>query len=294
MANSTMLQSCPIAIHRQTPDSEVLEEVPSLFKSPGVELDSLSGFSVARDINENLDSFDTGFPRLSNSFTSGKSYPPSSQCLWRKYGVGINCEEGGEHLGQHEMAVCGTHVDERVLPGFRYRVRIPSKTNGDRYQFGGRALHLLRIGQGYGKRLTFEDQYANINTNFFWSDTLPNGYAFIISAVEPGDEFVVCHQNRRPFGRATVIATSQRQVEISSSITEDKDVVKRVIVAMQISVQYTCEPHGMMSLRADEIVDVMGVAVVKKSAKSLRAVTRCVEEVEIPGHGECLLFDESE
>ncbi|XP_800584.3 uncharacterized protein LOC590064 [Strongylocentrotus purpuratus] len=298
MANSTMFETCPIDIHHQTTDSEILEELPSLFNTPGVEFESFSGFSVARNINQNLDSFDTRFSRLSPSKpNSGTSYPSASRCLWRKYGVETHDDQvgGGEKLGPHEMAVYGTNVDERILPGFEYHVRIPTRNRKDRFQFGGRALHLLRIGQGYGKRLTFEDKHANINTNFFWSDTLPNGYAFTIRAVQPGDEFVLCHhQNRRPFGHATVVATSQHQVEISSSITKDKDIVKKVIVAMHISVRYTCEPHGMMSLRADELVDVMGVAVVRKSAKESRAITRCIEEVEIPGHGECLLYNEDD
>lgn len=118
MANSTMFETCPIDIHHQTTDSEILEELPSLFNTPGVEFESFSGFTVARNINENLDSFDTKFSRLSpSSPNSGKPYQSASRCLWRKYGVETHDDQvgGGGKLGPHEMAVYGKSLLTEII-----------------------------------------------------------------------------------------------------------------------------------------------------------------------------------
>lgn len=299
MADLALFNAAPVDIHFQTQENEVLDVQTPLGVNVA-ELEKFLGINVFRNETSNVDDelLSSDKNCLCTSTTS-KSFPSSFGHLLRKFGKNTNScygctkTQGGQILGPHEMPVQGTHVDARITPGFKYQVRILSQGRKDRYQFGGQALHLTRIGQGYGKRLTFEGEYANINPNYFWSDTHPNGYAFIISAVQPNDEFELCQQNQRPFGRATVVSVGQHQVEISSTVV-GKSVVKRVIVAMRLSLQYTSEPHGMMSLRPDEVLDVMGVAVYTRSHGKSKAVTKCVEEVEIPGHGECLLYKEED
>jgi hypothetical protein len=57
-------------------------------------------------------------------------------------------------LRPHEMAVVGAYIDPRVAPGFCYRVRTLGEDS--RILFKGRAIKLLSVGRGYGRRLTFE------------------------------------------------------------------------------------------------------------------------------------------
>ena len=70
-------------------------------------------------------------------------------------------------VARHERPVVGTFVHQDVVPGFRYRVRC----NGtDDFHFDGKPLLLESIGQGYGKRLTFESEDILRNNNFLPCD----------------------------------------------------------------------------------------------------------------------------
>ncbi|XP_071480041.1 uncharacterized protein [Diadema antillarum] len=308
MANSTVFEAAPVDFHLSDSDVQNLETVLHLQQTTS----SARAFPVPRATGdaarpggrcEKYLLLDNGCSNCNSSTWENRLLSDLTHMVLRKYAA-IKRQKPSHHraeienqadsdLGPHEMLVIGTQIDERILPGFRYRVRIRSQKRLDRFQFGGQALSLTRIGQGYGKRLTFESTLANINPNYFWSDTHPNGYAFIISAVQPGEQFVLCHPSRRPFGRATVVAASQHQIEVDSRI-EGKISSKSVLVAMRIAVTYTCAPHGMLSLRADEVFDVTGVALVVKASSSSKAVTKVIQEVMIPGQGECLLFSEQD
>lgn len=61
------------------------------------------------------------------------------------------------------------------MPGFTYRVRPLGLKR--KHLFGGKALCLISIGAGYGKRLTFKPlpTSLNDNDNFFWSDSYADG-----------------------------------------------------------------------------------------------------------------------
>lgn len=72
------------------------------------------------------------------------------------------------------------------MTGFKYQVR---PVNSKRSLFGGNPVTLQAIGRGYGKRLTFASDNLNNNENYFWSDSVPEGYGFCIQAVAPGDHF---------------------------------------------------------------------------------------------------------
>ena len=93
-----------------------------------------------------------------------------------------------KELKNYELPVIGTYVHSHILPGFRYRVRL-SDTND--YLFGGKALKLESIGQGYGKRITFESKDILENNNFFWSDSHEAGFAFSPEILSGGDVFEV-------------------------------------------------------------------------------------------------------
>ena len=73
-----------------------------------------------------------------------------------------------DSLEEHELPVVGTFIHNYILPGFRYRVRL---TGTAEYLFDGKALQLESVGQGYGKRLTFESKDILENDNYFWSDS---------------------------------------------------------------------------------------------------------------------------
>lgn len=80
--------------------------------------------------------------------------------------------------------------------------------------FGGDALQLINIGMGYGKRITFKPNTHNLNnnTNYFWSDSYPEGYGFEPQAVLCGMKFNIMDGTQR-IGEATVFRSDNPQVE---------------------------------------------------------------------------------
>lgn len=70
----------------------------------------------------------------------------------------------------------GTYVDPRILPGFKYIVR---RLDSVTPLFDGRALKLVSVGVGYGKRISFEPDEGCLNDprNYFWSDSASQGFA---------------------------------------------------------------------------------------------------------------------
>lgn len=107
--------------------------------------------------------------------------------------------------------VLGTYVDKRIIPGFHYKVRpIGHKS----YLFEGNALQLVNIGMGYGKRITFKPDEFNLNnnSNFFWSDSYPEGYGFQPQAVFCGMKFDIMDATHR-IGEATVFRSDNPQIQ---------------------------------------------------------------------------------
>ncbi|XP_072036905.1 uncharacterized protein [Amphiura filiformis] len=194
-------------------------------------------------------------------------------------------------LRTHEMPVIGVYIDERICPGFKYRIRQLCRLN--RYQFNGSALYLERIGQGYGRRLTFQSPHLNINQNIFYTDTHDGGYGFSIVAVEAGASFTIWDADERAIGQALLLEVNQRQAEINSHI-EKKTVCKRVVVAMKVLVNFTSRRHGMMSLINEETVNVCGVAELEKAPRSSKAELKSINNVELPIYGECHFYPNAE
>eukprot|EP00795_Rhopilema_esculentum_P017639 gene17639-9283_t len=131
-------------------------------------------------------------------------------------------------LEKHELLVCESFIHDDIAPGFRYMV----KENGtNKLLLGGQAKYLERIGQGYGRRLTFETEDVLENDNFFWTDSNRGGYIFTIEAISVGDRFAA-KIGKTEIGVATVTRVGLNQ-EIIDSVIIDKELRKRVKVEFE-------------------------------------------------------------
>lgn len=125
----------------------------------------------------------------------------------------------------HQFPVCGVYIDNRVIPGFKYRVRplpavgeVVERKHGLPCMFGGRALTLQSIGRGYARRFTFEadENHLNDNDNYFWSDNRPEGYAFELELISEGDKFTIFDANREAQGTLEVVKLEVSKLSIST------------------------------------------------------------------------------
>ena len=174
-------------------------------------------------------------------------------------------------LRRHEKPVVGTFVDANIVPGFKYSVRRNGTTQ---YLFEGNSLFLESIGQGYGKRITFESDDILNNDNFFWSDTNHKfGYAFSINVLSENDTFDVYNENDNKIGYADIISVSEGQ-EIMTS----KSDVSRKEHTKEVQVNFKCQFH----LQNDFKSDVAGVLTVTKSFKQEKATIRHIDALLLP------------
>ena len=192
-------------------------------------------------------------------------------------------------LQLHEFPVVGTFVDKHVSPGFTYRVR---RNGTDEYFFEGKALILESVGQGYGKRLTFESEDLLENDNYFWSDSYEDGFAFSIQAVSVGDEFEVFGCKSEQIASATIKDAFSEQV-IESTEIERNGIVKNVQVKFNCAVSFRnndevpCELQGTTK----EFL-LCGRATVIKKLGEYRAKTTAIKEVELDDIGVCTMLIE--
>ncbi|CAH0547951.1 unnamed protein product [Brassicogethes aeneus] len=146
-------------------------------------------------------------------------------------------------LEQHQFPVVGVYVDERVVPGFKYKVRpLPSPGKNPttcKCLFDERALTLRSIGRGYARRFTFEadKNKLNDNENYFWSDNRPEGYAFELEVVSEGDKFTIFDINRKAQGTLEVLNIMGPQLEIGSSCV-NSNLEKRALVKFAGKVEF--------------------------------------------------------
>lgn len=162
------------------------------------------------------------------------SKPPQSDFLYIVRGEDVNDVPTSyvvNGLRPHEFPVIGTYVDKRVVPGFRYRVRV-NRTS--RQLFEGRALTLESVGRGYGKRITFQAPPGglNDNDNYFYSDTIAQGFGFSPVAVEVGDRFRIRDaDSEEPCGDLAVAELLRDQSELATEVLEDGAIEKRIRVS---------------------------------------------------------------
>lgn len=103
-------------------------------------------------------------------------------------------------------------MDKRIVPGFHYIVRPAHAKNP---LFNGKALKLLSLGRGYGKKFTFECENRNSNGNYFWSDSYLEGFGFTPKAVFEGHRFRILAGCGDEIGVATVRKAPIPQVRVS-------------------------------------------------------------------------------
>lgn len=113
----------------------------------------------------------------------------------------------------------GTYLDERIVPGFYYRVQLGGC---GKKLFGGRALRLDSMGRGYAKRITFRPEVLNCPEEFFWSDSHTEGFGFEVSAVRTGMEFVIkAKDTDNMLGRAHVFRDDcAPQIELLQTVVK--------------------------------------------------------------------------
>lgn len=166
----------------------------------------------------------------------------------------------------------GTYVDPSIVTGFNYTVR---PADSKKCLFQGNALRLVSIGMGYGKRLTFASETHNENSNYFWSDTHPEGYGFSVKLVQEDDKFILKDANNTPVATAEVTKFVGKQKEVGQRVIKDGSVEKRAQVSM------ICKVHYFHLSHADpKILLISGIAVSVKppgarSAASLQKITKC-------------------
>lgn len=179
--------------------------------------------------------------------------------------------------GPHQMPVIGVYIDPRVRTGFRYKVRpmqavdVSPLSVKPRYLFGGKALTLQSVGRGFARRLTFEPYGStlNENTNYFWTDSRPEGFVFEIEAVSIGDKFTIYDANHEPQGILEVVQQQKNQIELDQKISQDGIIEKRV------KINTLCKVEWYENDAAAKLVPVTGVALLKKG-RGNAAVTRVV------------------
>ncbi|KAK9506370.1 hypothetical protein O3M35_008322 [Rhynocoris fuscipes] len=163
-----------------------------------------------------------------------------------------------KNIKKHEFPAIGIYVDPRIVPGFKYRVR-PIHQNGhqEKWLFKRRALELESIGRGYSRRITFKADRGNLNnnSNYFWADSRPEGFAFEIELVSPGDKFTIFDANRVPVGTLEITRNQVAQEEVGHRVLEDGCVEKTARVRSLCKVEWYEENNG------DLIVPMSGVAI---------------------------------
>jgi hypothetical protein len=171
------------------------------------------------------------------------------------------------------------------VAGFRYKIRQLGTKN---YFFNGNALCLLTIGCGYGKRITFEGCTRNYNPNFFWSDSIPEGFGFSIQAVAKNDKFGALTDEGRPAAEITV-QDVLNQIEISQEINNGA-IFKTIKVTLICDIVHMTDPHGMMPLRSNSFDTVIEARAILEKPKGAREATlKEVMASDVPFIGSCIL-----
>eukprot|EP00112_Aurelia_sp_Birch-Aquarium-sp1_P000913 Seg109.3 transcript_id=Seg109.3/GoldUCD/mRNA.D3Y31 product="M-phase phosphoprotein 8" protein_id=Seg109.3/GoldUCD/D3Y31 len=166
---------------------------------------------------------------------------------------------------KHELLVYETFIHKEITPGFCYKV----KENGsNRFFFDGNGRYLEYIGQGYGKRLTFESDNILENENFFWSDSNAMGYTFTIQAISAGETFIA-KIGEAEIGTAIVTRVGQIQEIVNSEIKINK-VCKTVKIEFDFTMTENCNDRKT----GTKALTVEGIALLSKDKREKRCKVR--------------------
>lgn len=172
-----------------------------------------------------------------------------------------------KNLRKHEFPAVGVYLDQRIVPGFKYRVR-PVRETGcqEKWLFKGRALPLESIGRGYSRRITFkaDEGTLNDNLNYFWADSCPQGFAFELEVISAGDKFTIFDANRLPVGFLEILSNQAAQEEVGHKVAGDGQIEKTVRIRALGKVEWYSGEN------TDLVVPVTGIAV---SIKNKNGVT---------------------
>ena len=179
----------------------------------------------------------------------------------------------------------GFEIDSRIAPGFRYNVRY---IGTNEYLFNGEARRLNTIGLGYGRRMTFQGDSLNFNDCFFWSDSIPNGYALNIQALREGDVFIVTDAEQQTVGSVEVQKVDFPQIE-NNTFIEGNAVVKNVKVRFACFLKMFNHHQNLMNVNTQDFEVVEGTALLVKEKGSKEAVVKCINDVHFNTLGKCTL-----
>lgn len=192
-------------------------------------------------------------------------------------------------MREHELLVKGFEIDSRIAPGFRYNVRY---IGTNEYLFNGEARRLNSIGLGYGRRMTFQGNSLNFNDCFFWSDSIPNGYALNIQALKEGDVFIIVDADQQEVGSVEVQKVDFPQIEKDTFI-EDNAVVKNVKARFACFLKlFNQHSQNLMNVNTQDFEVVEGTAQLVKEKGSKEAVVRCINDVHFSSIGNCTLHSD--
>ncbi|XP_045198168.2 uncharacterized protein LOC123552517 [Mercenaria mercenaria] len=205
----------------------------------------------------------------------------------------IGSEDGHEEhlpeqleLRDHELSVKGFEIDSRIVPGFRYTVRYIGTKE---YLFDGEARRLETIGLGYGRRMTFQGDSLNFNDCFFWSDSIPEGFAFNIDALREGDAFTIADAESQLIGTVEVQKVEFPQIEKDTFI-EGNAVVKNVKVRFACFVKlFNHHNQNLVNVNTQDFEVVEGIAQTVKERGSKEAVVKRISDVHFNSLGKCTL-----
>jgi len=175
-------------------------------------------------------------------------------------------------LRHHERAVVGTFVHPDIVPGFKYTARANGTTD---FIFERKPKLLESIGQGYGKRLTFESEDILNNNNYFWSDSSPMGYAFSIHVIDVATTFLV-YENEKFIGTCLVKSVHDEQEIINSR--NDNELMQHI---KEVHVNFNCL-FSVDTTRNEFLSDVAGFVRVTKGAREAKASTQLVHALLTP------------
>ena len=146
---------------------------------------------------------------------------------------------------------------------------------------------------GYGKRLTFRGDTLNQNDAFFWSDSHPQGFAFIIRAVNDGERFVIYDAANVVVGDAKVEKADDIQMEEKTECTNGA-VTKYVRVRLTCSIIIHRRHHNdLIEMQDNNNVQVVeGIAEVLKPKGARQATTLKITDVVLPRVGLCSFWRE--
>lgn len=140
--------------------------------------------------------------------------------------------------------------------------------------------------------MTFKGDKLNVNDNFFWSDSIPNGYGLNIEALREGDSFTVVDADSQAIGTVEVQNVDFPQIEMNTTI-EEKDVVKNVKVRFACFLKlFNLHNHSLVNVNTQDFEVVEGIVQLVKEKGSREAVAKSVRNVHFSSIGKCTLHSD--